>query len=420
MGKPPMAFYHEDGLVPTWHLAQQYIGDEGRVATLPDIIEARLATEPGTVPWETFFTTTTSEYLGRDPEGKLVLAVVHGVGPMAMLDGIMAAYKHEYGDKSRRSSGGRITEAEFRKIESGEYGEVFVVDFADYIQRYRYPFGSYLTADQLLTDPLLYARLGGEERARRYVEWHREHAAKWHDEESDRANPFLLELGGANYKHRLPEAGFATARLLSIGRLANVNHADESSGQRSSHRSLACEIGVFDWWNGCRFVGVPAGSEVASIHPGWDLEEMLVTHWESLMVPYESAGPIGLRLLQKLGDYWFVQYVTKGYSTATGEPEFLVTEIEPTGSPIEFKTKIHGYYGIFRYDIQDVRAVAPPDATGFTMGKPEFVEEDGTEYHRIPVQFYRVEIDMSRQLRRRKDLAGDFETQQRLIATDAS
>lgn len=39
-----MAFYHPDGFVPAWKLASAFIGGNGRVATLPDIINARLST----------------------------------------------------------------------------------------------------------------------------------------------------------------------------------------------------------------------------------------------------------------------------------------------------------------------------------------------------------------------------------------
>lgn len=443
MPNQAMAFYHHDGLVPTWQMAQKYIGKGGRIATLPDIIDARLASEPGSVPWETYFTTLSAEYIGLSRGGNKIIVVAHGVGPMATLDGIIAVYKHEYADKSRNSRGGRISAEEFHKLEDGDYGGVFVVDYNHYVARYQYPFIETIRARQAMTDPLLHARFGGKRRAQNYVAHHMKYAAEWHDQQImldpadrrgmylsdwrqflerrreqhliDKDNPFIIKVGDASncsHRHEPLGDGVAMAHLLTMSRLVNLHH--------EGHESLACDIHSHEWTNGSRLVGIPTGTEVTSIHPGWDAWKALEQHWESLMVPLPRRGRIGIRPLMKLGDTWFTQYPSKGHSMATWEPEFLVTEIEAAGDPIKFQTEIRGYYGLFRYDVRDVGVLAPLNANAFLITEPDTVWQNGNPTrHKATVQFYRIKADTSRRLRRQGDLEGDYETQMRLLSRTA-
>ncbi len=444
MGQQAMAFYHSKGLVPTWQMSRQYIGQAGRIAILPDIIGARLATEPGSVPWETWFTTLSAEYVGIGRSGRKIIIVAHGVGPMATRDGIVAAYRHEFADKERNNRGGRISIEEFHKLEDGHYGEVFIVDYESYVRRYEYPFLSYLRHADARRDPLFHARCGGKRRALSYIAHHARHARNWHYEQLlivpedhlglrdaigpqnyesvqwlrllthhwDRKNPFLLQIGDAANcpYHRPVEEGTALAHLLSIGRLAQVHHGD--------HESLTCDVGAHEWGNGCRFVGIPEGVEMTSVHPGWNTWQLMAQHWEKLVVPLPRRARIGIRPLMQLGDTWFTQYPSKGHSMTTGEPEFQVTGMEQIGEPAEFRTEIRGYHGFFRYDVQDVKAVAPPNAKGFVIAEPEIVWNNGDPtHHKAMVTFYRIKADTTRRLRQRQDIEGDYEIQLQLLAT---
>lgn len=100
-----MAFYHQDGLPAAWKQAMKFAGKGGRLATMPDIIASRLETNPGEMPWETYFTTLTAEYLGFSKQGNRILIVAHGVGPMSTLEGVQKAYSWEYTDKERDRRG---------------------------------------------------------------------------------------------------------------------------------------------------------------------------------------------------------------------------------------------------------------------------------------------------------------------------
>src|SRR5437016_1386639 len=103
-----MAFYHPEGFVPAWKHCQAFIADNGRIATLPDIINARLRTPSegsDSVPWTTYFTTSSAEYVGVSPRGNRIVIVAHNVGPMSTLDGVLKAYSYEYKDRERTRRG---------------------------------------------------------------------------------------------------------------------------------------------------------------------------------------------------------------------------------------------------------------------------------------------------------------------------
>ena len=131
----PVAFYHRDGLVAAWNFAERYAGTSGHVATLPEIVELRLSAKPGTKdsPWETWYTSASAEYVGIGADGRVKIIVAHGVGPMSTIDGIKAAYKWEWGDKSRRNNGGRITAWQFLDLEAGAYGHTEVFGVFDFL-----------------------------------------------------------------------------------------------------------------------------------------------------------------------------------------------------------------------------------------------------------------------------------------------
>lgn len=441
---PAMAFYHQDGLVPAWKQATRFAGEGGRIAILPDIIESRMATEPGSVPWERYFTTATAEYMGRSRGGSQILIVAHGVGPMATLDGICKAYSHEYKDKSRNNRGGRISQKEFLDLESGKYGEVHVVDLEAVFGRYEYAFLSILRVSQAMREPLLKARFGPKAEA--YIERHARFAREWHREQAgvdpdnkynlpnhgqflDRrralhiqmmradSDPYIIQMGDAAnccYKYHKPEDGMAVAHLISTSGLMNMHH--------EGNESLVNDVDCHEWWNGVRLASVRAGAVVTDIHRGVDsVSDLIHKNWRLLMKPVSPPARIGFRALVKVGREWFTQYPKQGARMDTYEPEFHVTSLEKVGKPTEFVTTIGGYHGFFKYDIKEVRAIAPKGANAYTVvGDPEIVSHKGNpEHHRASVQFYRVEVDATQRLVREDDLCNDYDTLMSLLTRES-
>jgi hypothetical protein len=446
MSNYPMTFYHQDGLVPAWQFASRYAGEGGRIATLPDIIAARLATKPGKPAWEQYFTTTTAEYFGRSRGGNWILVVAHGVGPMASMEGALAAYRHEYQDKTRRNRGGRITQQQFWDLEAGTSGEVSIVTLETIIATREYPFYERLRADEIMDDPVLVARLGP--RAEEFMEYYRELATAWHQEQYgidpentygfpdwekslarrrhshlvDRHNPYLIFSSGASncpYGYRERDGSFkigqddyeVKAHLVSIGQLMHVNH--------DGHESLATDIRCHEWHDGVRLAAIPRGSRLSSMRSGPESVDRLVKqHWRRLLEPVPKVTKPGFRSLMKIGGVFLSQYPKRGASMDTHEPEYEVTSSEPIGLPIDFETTIGGYEGFFRYDMAEVRALAPRTANAYEiLTTPTIIYQNGDPVrHRTRLQFYRVVLNTALRVPRADKLRKDFDTLLSLVS----
>lgn len=413
-----MAFYHGDGLVAAWKQASQFAGKGGHVATLPEVVQLRLNSAPGAIPWERYFTTASAEYVGIGLDGRRLLIVAHGVGPMATLDGILKAYSHHFNDKTRNNRGGRINQQEFWDLEQGKYGPVSIVDLEAYIARYEYPFMEFLQYDDACTDTVLLARLG--DKAKDYCAAHRDHAKQYHLERGHgKRDPYILQVEAASNCHYLYyplEEGMAFAHLLSIGGLANVSH------EHSRVPSLACDVGCHEWSNGVRLAGVRADSSLDSIHEGPDVQNLLHRNWRNLMQPIKEPKPIGFRALMRVGKEWFTHYPKQGACMDSYEPEFHVLSAEKVGGPVEFRTTIGGYHMFVKYGIKEVEAIAPPGANAYAMvGEPWIVKSKGDpSHHAFRVQFYHLELDNTQRLMRAKQLAGDYNLLMELMFNKAA
>lgn len=423
-----MAFYHEDGLVPAWKHAAKFVGPSGRIGTMLDVVDARIASGINDFPWNTFFTTVSAEYFGYSRSGKRILIVAHGIGPMSTLDGILKAYSFEYKDKSRNNRGGRISQEEFWALEDGKYGEVSIVEFDPLVARYDYAFGEYLSEILAWKEPLMHARLGP--RCKEYLRHHGDMAREYHLKEHRQKIllPYILEMSAASNcpytvggfgkfprSYPLLDRGEgAIAHLLSTGCLSNVHH-------RSCYDvpSLANDIGCHEWNNGVRLLGV-RGGRVEHVHSGPDARDLLEKHWRKLLRPVQAPfpGTLGFRQLMQLPDKtWFTQYERKGESMATGEPEFLVTEMTPTGKPKPFTTTIGGYHGFVRYATKEVERIKPAGANAYDVpGEFSIVSTNGSPtHHRADVQFYRIKADTTQRLMRGVELRNNFDLQMELL-----
>ena len=60
--------------------ALEYAGDDGFVASLPQLLNARLEASYANIIWNTWFTSTTEENVVTTPQGNRVVVVVHGGG----------------------------------------------------------------------------------------------------------------------------------------------------------------------------------------------------------------------------------------------------------------------------------------------------------------------------------------------------
>ncbi len=433
-----VGFHHPDGFVPAYKQAGRFAGKEGRIATMPDIINARLHNNTDTAPWGMYFTTMSAEYFGQSRAGNKILIVAHGTGPLATLSGVLAAYAHEYTDKNRDKRGGRISQEEFWKLESGQYGNVSVIDFDGVCSRYTYPFLETLRASQALREPLVAARLGPN--AEEYITQHADHARKWHAEQSGfdpenryqlphhadycvrrkkqhslaaglHSDPYIIRMEDASncgYTYYPLEPGLAMAHLLSTGGLVNLHHD-------GGNESLVNDVSCHEWWCGLRLLAVRGMGPVTTIHPGnYNLSGLMAKHWQELMRPVKNPPPeSGFYHLVQFGGKYFTEYPKKGERLDTGEPQFLVTEMQPVnGGPREFRTIIGGHPVFAKYGINEVQHIAPPQANAYTL--PGEFTING-KYHVSPVQFFKVRVDTTKRLLRSKEVMADYETLMSLL-----
>lgn len=424
-----MAFYHPDGFVPAWKQASAFAnggaksGHKGRIATLPDIISARLS-ETGTrnSAWGHYFTTTSAEYCGVGKDGKRKIIVAHGVGPMATLDGIQKAYSHEYKDTERNRRGGRISREDFLKLEAGEFGKVAVVDYDELVARYEYPFLEVLTLSKALAEPLMEARLGP--RWREYLKRHAREARAFFKEEGVAApdaeahqDPYLIQMEDASncsYQYAKVAEDQAIAHLLSIGSLSQLSH---SPGRGRYRTSLVCDVSCHEWWNGVRLAAVQIDASLKSIHPGvTSLRDLMYRHWQHLIKPVtEQPEALGMRVLTKVDGKWFTQYPKQGERMDTHEAEFPITSIvEVEGGPATFTTTEGGGF-FFKYGIKEVERIAPCGANAYYL--PGEVCRGGDGFI-TGIQFFRVEVDTSRRMPRQADVQNNFELLMQLLEMD--
>jgi hypothetical protein len=442
-----MAFYHGDGLVPSYTSAKAFAGQGGRVATLPDIWQARvarlqdkLAMEPGWsrvgAPWDTYYTTTSAEYAGLSRHGNLIAIVAHGNGPMHDMDGMVKAYHHQFSDKSRDIRGGRISREEFLRLESGAYGEVAIVDLGQYVTRYEYPFISDISHEQAMSDPMLQARLGA--RWWDFVAAQKAVSDRWHEAKKDEENERLKRWGvkhprpenifgvsdNANFNYtsllRYPDflklatgdGAFAIAHLLSVGGVMAVSY----SGRDADYTGVTSDLGLHAWYDGTRFVGVRAGAEVTDIHPGPnDLRASIRKHWKRLGKP--TGSRVRARPFYRLDDdgEFTLRQDDDSKVMQSGDPEFKVNGAEEVGRG-EFVTEIEGYHGFFRYCPKDVRKIAPPNANAFTFTTDgEIVSSGGNPtHHKIGVAFYHADVDTTLRLPTEDEILKDFDLTMKL------
>lgn len=418
-----MAFRHQDGFIASWKQARRFIQPHGRMATMPDIVDARLAAGVNDFEWNAYFTTTSAEYFGYSSGGVRILIVAHGVGPMATLDGIARAYSFEYKDKTRSKQGGRISMREFRALESGSYGPVSIVEFDPILKRRAYPFGTYFTAREATHEPLVQARLGPK--AHDYLVHHDHMARRYHLEEEHATgtrDPFIVKMedpgncaysiGGfqpgwpISYPY-LDKGDGALAHLIATGGLFHVSH----DGARG-YPSLANDVGCYGWWNGARLCGIRAGGEVGRIHPGFgSIHRLILERWVELMEPCEPQRLPRLSALMRFGNALFTQYRKSGARMDTHEPEYVVLTAKRVGGLVDFTTEIGGHPVFFKYDLAEVEAIAPPEANAYEfVGEKEIVKANGNpEKHRASIQFYRIEADVSHRIVREEHIKNDYD-----------
>ena len=240
--KMEAAVIFETHLPDALQRALEYAGDDGFVASMPQLLHARVNADFDNEIWNTwFFTSTSEENMAITPRGNRVAVAVHGGGIFASPERFRKLYLASV-DRSSKDGftglfGAKILEQEARDVINGKLPDgteipVFSFDelkrgVAELPRRYavvmdfelaRTSIRGYASFDDLKDDPLMIVRAGGAEAAAAYLDKAKDYygtteMGSWHrfDHMSpDQPQTFLLFLfdclAGASNRNGLDPA----------------------------------------------------------------------------------------------------------------------------------------------------------------------------------------------------------------------
>ncbi len=173
--------------------ALQYAGDDGFVASMPQLLHARANASYDHVIWNTWFTPNSEENVVKTPQGNRVVVAVHGGGVYASPERFEKVYRTSV-DQSNPEGltgqfTGKITERESRDVLDGKLPdgtEIPVYPFEEFKQgiadlpiRYgvildyelaRQSLSGYVELEVLKDDPNMIVRTGGVEANAAYLD----------------------------------------------------------------------------------------------------------------------------------------------------------------------------------------------------------------------------------------------------------
>lgn len=401
-----MAFFDSNLFGNSYGFAQRFAGEDGHIATMPEIITARAKHSEESYMWRSWFTSASSEYFGRSKGGVPIVIVAHGNGPMVGVTAIEEYYQPLELRPNGRPLGngeGHISLEEFRLLENGHYGDVTIVEVSRLDDIYPYPFMSAADMSQAERDPLLHARLGPD--------WYA--ALEIMQQVSYRNNvkytgpaPKVFANEGPTVYYLDDDKG-PYAHLLCVGAAVNY-HRSSADGGESVSFDVDCHTRSFSK----RFIGVRANGDVATTHPG---PSMLDYNEELLLINNPlPPGDDGFFVLKQFGDEWFTQTRKVGEAMDTGWPEFAVAELVKVGAPGKIVAMEETMF--FRYDIDTVISQAPKGANAYYRSSGlRSTLVDGVEALEADIVFCSVVLDESKKIPDKEWLKTDYDLQMKLL-----
>ena len=173
--------------------ALEYAANDGFVASMPQLLCARVSASYDNIIWNTWFTSNSEESVVKTPEGNTAMVTVHGGGIFSSPERFKKLY-HSSVDRSCKTGftgkfAAKITESEASDVHQGKLPDgteipVFSFDefkrgIADLPRRYAVVMGfdtakksknGYQAFDDLKDDPLMIVRAGGVEAAAAYLD----------------------------------------------------------------------------------------------------------------------------------------------------------------------------------------------------------------------------------------------------------
>lgn len=174
-------------------LALEYAGDDGFIASMPQLLKARAEADYDNIIWKTWFTTYSEENQLITPAGNEVLITVHGGGIFSSPERFRKLYHSNVNRESETGFtglfSGKITESEGSDILQGKLpdgSEFPIYDYDEFkngisVLPRRYAVvmdydmaqnsaSEYTAFDDLKDDPLMIVRAGGADAAISYLD----------------------------------------------------------------------------------------------------------------------------------------------------------------------------------------------------------------------------------------------------------
>ncbi len=192
--KMEAAIFFDSHLPNALRRALEYAGNDGFVASMPQLLHARANASYDNIIWNTWFTANSEESVVKTPQGHHVVVAVHGGGIFASPERFERAYRATV-DPRLNSEGltkqyaAKISEREARDLLAGKLPdgtEIPIYSFSEFKQgiadlpmRYavvldleiaRKSKRGYETFDVLKDDPLMIIRAGGVEPLAAYLD----------------------------------------------------------------------------------------------------------------------------------------------------------------------------------------------------------------------------------------------------------
>jgi len=192
--KMEAAIFFDSHLPNALRRALEYAGNDGFVASMPQLLHARANASYDNIIWNTWFTANSEESVVKTPQGHRVVVAVHGGGIFASPERFERAYRATV-DPRLNSEGltkqyaAKISEQEARDLLAGKLpdgAEIPIYSFSEFKQgiadlpmRYavvldleiaRKSKRGYETFDVLRDDPLMIIRAGGVEPLAAYLD----------------------------------------------------------------------------------------------------------------------------------------------------------------------------------------------------------------------------------------------------------
>jgi len=263
--KMEAAIFFESYLPDALRLALEYAGEDGYVASMPQLLHARVKAAYDNIIWNTWFTSNSEESVVETAQGQQVVVVVHGGGIFASPERFERTFRASVARSSAEGFTGqyaaKINEREVRDLLDGtlpDGTEIPVYPFDEFKQgvsnlprRYgvvmdfesvRKSESGYASFDVLKDEPLMIARAGGVEAAAAYL-----------DKARDRHNTAVM--GSWHPFNRVDPDQAQTRVPLLGGNLGGVGSEDDDEDLLGIHTEFGLR-GDSSFINVARYVAV--------------------------------------------------------------------------------------------------------------------------------------------------------------------